>query len=124
MKYITYNNIKDIDLISQFSTRLGVSRKSVASLIEMCEMFGATRVLDVVGTFGSSTVLSHRQVRYMQRSVQLHNELLGILKPGAKISEEGIVSRLRKDDEMLEVVNGEARIHGTYRDILLRCASW
>lgn len=121
-KYITYKDIKDVDLMAHFSSRHGIKKRAIETFIDMCDQWGCSRTHETIEALkGPACKLTYREIRYIHRAIRLHKELLSVLRPGAMISEEGILSRL-KDDVLVEVVNGERRIRGTYRQIVFRRA--
>jgi len=118
-QYVTYSEISKIDLLAHFASKYGVKKKVLRIFLEMCERYGPLGVSEFIASF---TKVSYREAVYVHRSVALHNELLHLLRHGAKISEEGVLSRISKGDVLVEEVNGERRIRGAYRDLVFRRA--
>ncbi len=118
MQYITYKDIRHVDLLDYFAKKYNVKRRVLETLVDMCHQWGAPRTHEVLQV---TQPLTYRQVRYIYRCTLLHKDLLFVLRPGGSISERAIVDRAKDrgwDDLTCE--NGELKIKGSYRTLVFR----
>ena len=119
--FVTYKDIKNIDLFEHFSKRYNVKKRVVETLVLMCDQWGAPRTHEVLQI---TKPLTYRQVRYIHRCIKLHKDLLFILKPGGHICEANIVERLKDRDwhDLYTETESIKKIKGTYRQLVFRKA--
>lgn len=120
--YVTYKDLKAMDLTVHFAERYRIARDVIQVLLKLCGAHGYTEVVEIATILSEGKLkVDYRKVVYMHKVWRFHHDLMDVLKRGAMIGERGMTERMKGAyDDLIEYVNGECRVRGTYRDLVLR----
>lgn len=124
--YTTYQSLVQRDPIEHFAKEKSLPVRVVRSHIVLCDILGYSRTIEILnGATGDKSSFSYRELQYMHKTVKAHATILLALKKSkatkAYLSEDFFISRMEGSfDELIEEINGERKIRGSYRDLILK----